>query len=315
VSVQLALYRAGERVASSLPGPVAYRLGSGVGQLLGRVPDFDGKRSVAAGHMAKVAGRAFGRRERRRVVAEVFANYGRYWAESLRLPSLGAEEVATGVTVVGGHHFERARGQGRGVIIAAPHLGGWEWGATFLTRQGVPVTVAVEALEPPDLFEWFTCFRRRLGMEVVAVGSGASRLLLQALREGHAVCLLSDRLVGEASGVEVEFFGQAVRLPAGPVTLALRSRAPLMAAAIYFGRRPGSHRLVFREPVLLPAGGRFKDDVRRGTQLLARELEGLVRQAPTQWHMLQPHCPAPPLGRATPVGAAPRGGLAAGARS
>jgi lauroyl/myristoyl acyltransferase len=249
------------------------------------------------------------------MVAGVFANYGKYWAESLRLPSLRREEVATGVTVVGGHHLEAARAQGRGVIIAAPHLGGWEWGATFLTRSGVPVTVAVEALEPPDLFEWFMSFRRRLGMGVVPVGSGASGLLLQALSDGHVVCLLSDRLVGEASGIEVDFFGQAVLLPAGPVTLALRSRAPLMAAAIYFGRRPGSHRLVFREPVPLPGGGRFKEQVRSGTQLLARELEHLVRQAPTQWHMLQPHSLARPAGRVAPPGAVAAPDLAAGARA
>ncbi len=36
------------------------------------------------------------------MVADVFANYGRYWAESLRLPSLPkAETVAAGMTTVG----------------------------------------------------------------------------------------------------------------------------------------------------------------------------------------------------------------------
>ena len=58
--------------------------------------------------------------------------------------------------------------RGKGVIIAAPHLGGWEWGAMYLAGAGMPVTVAVEPLEPPERFEWFVRFRERLGMQVVA---------------------------------------------------------------------------------------------------------------------------------------------------
>ena len=56
-----------------------------------------------------------------------------------------------------------------GAILALPHLGGWEWAAYWLTQvQGVAVTVVVEAVEPPELFDFFVDFRRELGMHVVA---------------------------------------------------------------------------------------------------------------------------------------------------
>ena len=44
---------------------------------------------------------------------------------------------------------------GRGLILALPHLGGWEWAGAGLTDQGHPVTVIVEQLHPPGLFDWF----------------------------------------------------------------------------------------------------------------------------------------------------------------
>jgi KDO2-lipid IV(A) lauroyltransferase len=119
---------------------------------------------------------------------------------------------------------------------------------------------------------------------------------LQALKDGHVVCLLSDRVVAHVSGSEVSFFGAPVMLPAGPVTLALRSGAPLMTAAIYYGKQATAHTLVFRPPFELPPTGRFRQTVTSGTQILAIELEHLIRSAPTQWHLVQPNWPDdPPL--------------------
>ncbi len=293
-SKKLVMYRAGAKVASVLPGEAARGLARGLGEVVARLPDYDGRRAVVASHMARVLGRPLGRSEERRMVAEVFAFYGRYWAESLRLPSVPQWKVAAGVATVGFEHVESALAAGRGAIIAAPHLGGWEWGAMYLVGIGLPVTVAVEPLEPPDLFEWFAHFRERLGMHVVPVGPGAAAAVLQALKNNHIICLLSDRLVGQASGMEVSFFGQRVMLPAGPVTLAVRSGAPLLSAAIFYGKAASSHTIVFRPPIKLPPSAPFRQLVQFGTQAVASELEHLIRQAPTQWHLLQPNWPGDP---------------------
>jgi phosphatidylinositol dimannoside acyltransferase len=294
LSKQLAAYRVGAAVASALPGEVASGAAQGLGALLGRLPDYDGRRAVVASHMARVLGRQLGRPERRRIVAEVYGYYSRYWAESLRLASVPQAQVTAGVSVSGDDHLEAATALGRGVIIVTPHLGGWEWGGRYLIGEGLPVSVAVETVEPPDLFEWFERFREQLGFQVVAVGPGAAATLLQALKEKHAVCLLSDRLVGQASGVEVSFFGQGAMLPAGPATLALRSGAPVLPGAIYFGKGANSHRVVFRPPIELPTGLGFRHTVRAVTQSIAIDLEHLIRQAPTQWHLLQPNWPGDP---------------------
>jgi lauroyl/myristoyl acyltransferase len=320
VSKELGLYRAGAFVATTLPAPAACALARRLGSLVGRLPDYDGRRAVVASHMARVLGRAIAPPQARRMVADVFANYGRYWAESLRLPSVPADEVVAGVTTEGEEHVDAGLAEGRGVIIAAPHLGGWEWGARYLVSRGLGVTAAVEALRPADVFDWFAGFRRRLGMNVVPVGPGASAAILQALADNHVVCLLSDRRVGDTSGVQVSFFGEQVELPAGPVTLSVRSGAPVVPAAIFFGSGADAHHIVFRPALSLPYDGRLRDTVQKGTQALAWELEDLVRRAPTQWHIVQPNWPGDPQlhgvaawARPAPPGAA-RGGRAGGWR-
>ena len=75
----------------------------------------------------------------------------------------------------------------------------------------------------------------------------AGTILLQTLRDGGVVGLLCDRDI-QGNGVEVEFFGERVRIPAGPATLALRTGATLVAAACYSG--PGrDHFAVITPPI------------------------------------------------------------------
>ena len=132
-------------------------------------------------------------------------------------------------------------------------------------------------------------------MTVVPVGSAATGAVARALRANEVVCLLCDRDI-QGGGVEVEFFGERTSLPAGPATLALRTGAPVLPCAVYFDG--ASHHGVVRPPLAVEREGRLREDVRRITQDLAHELEGLIRRAPEQWHLLQPNWPSDPGYRA-----------------
>jgi len=226
-----------------------------------------------------------------RAVDATFDSYARYWIDSFRLPQLSPEQVDFGFAV---EHFARisdALAAGKGAILVLPHLGGWEWAGFWLTRvMKIPVTVVVEPLEPPALFDFFAEFRRELGMNIVPLGPDAGREILSALAANHIVCLLADRdIVGD--GIELDFFGERTTIPAGPATLALRTGAALLPCAVYFDDYSG-HRAVVEPPILTVREGRLRDDVRRITIELAGRLESLIRQAPTQWHLQQPNWPS-----------------------
>lgn len=306
---QLAAFRAGSAVAALLPGTAGRRIAEGAGiaasRLLGggshvpvldRVPATAGvrqRRLQMSRHLQRVGGPHLDGSALSQQVDAAFASYARYWAESLRLPSLTSAEVDAGMSYRGMGHLYDALAGGRGAIVALPHLGGWEWGGMWLAHTGTPVSVVVESLDPPEVFEWFTDFRRRLGMEVIANGPHAAAECVRALRQGRVLCLLSDRVVGDTAGVEVEFFGEKTRMPAGPVTLGLRTGVPVLPAAVYFTDAGTGHLAVVRPPMRLVRGeGRLRDDIAAGTQLLAYELEVLIRREPTQWHLMQANWPS-----------------------
>jgi len=240
-------------------------------------------RHFVALHQSRARGVTLVGRERKAAVREAFASYARYWMESLRLPEMPAEEVDARFTIEGLEHIEAALAAGTGAILALPHVGGWEVGGSWFVRQGFPLTVVVEALKPPELFNWFAELRRSQGFTVIPLTRSAGISVVRALRANRIVALVSDRDIA-GGGVEVEFFGERTTLPAGPASLASRLGVPLLPTAVYF--KGDGHHAVVRPP--LSTDG----DPATVTQALAHELEDLIRAAPEQWHLFQPNWPS-----------------------
>jgi phosphatidylinositol dimannoside acyltransferase len=281
-------YRLGSAVAQSIPGPWVHGAADVAGAMAAQL--MRGRRDLVARHQRRVRPELSGRALDRAVDA-AFDSYARYWVESFRLPSLDADELDVAFSYEGYDHVVAAREEGRGVIVALPHLGGWEWAAFWLAEiEHVPITAVVEAIDPPELFEWFVAFRRSLGMHVVPLGPDAASAALHAVRHGEVLCLVCDRDIG-GGGVEVEFFGERTTLPPGPAMLALRTGAALLPTAIYFDG--AGHRAVVDPPLDTTRSGRgLRADVARVTQELAHALERLIREAPEQWHLMQPNWPS-----------------------
>lgn len=283
----LLAYRAGAAASKALPlaalSPVSRALGSVLARTL---PE---KRAVVERNMQRVLGPGAEASELEKVVIRAFVSYVHYWMESFRLPTVPPERYPAYMTCEGWDNVEEGVRRGKGVILALPHLGSWDYAGAWMATIGYPMTVVAEPLEPPELFDWFVKLREDLGLSVVRLGDAATSLL-RALDDNRVVGLLMDRdLVG--NGVQVELFGEKTTLPAGPAVLALRSGAALLPTAVFALPRE-QHVSVVRPPIDLERRGSFRSDVARITQDLAHGLEALISRAPEQWHLFQPNWPS-----------------------
>jgi KDO2-lipid IV(A) lauroyltransferase len=275
-------------VANALPGPVATGLAKGLSVPL--AVGLRGRRRMIGRHLQRVYGGQLSTVALDRKVQQAFDSYARYWMESFRLSTTDRARLEAGMSWEGVGFVEDGLTAGKGVIMALPHLGGWDFGGAWFASAGYPATVVVEALDPPELFEWFAAFRRSMGLTVVPHGPDSGGAVLRALKANELVGLLCDRDIAR-TGVDVEFFGERTTLPAGPATLAIRTGAPLLPTAVYFEGR--GHHGVVRPPIPIERrGGGLREDVARITQALAHELEALIRRAPEQWHLMQPNWPS-----------------------
>ncbi|MEW1718826.1 phosphatidylinositol mannoside acyltransferase [Streptomyces sp. NPDC093109] len=214
-------------------------------------------------------------------------SYTRYWMESFRLPGWSKERVRDGVEIKDIDLVFDGLTTGRGVILVLPHMANWDLAGAWLTRaHDVPFTTVVERLKPEKLFDRFVAYRESLGMEVVPhTGGTAFGTLARRLRAGGLVCLVADRDLS-ASGVEVDFFGDRARMPAGPALLAQRTGALLLPTVLWFDGSPVLRGQVF-PAVEVPGTGTRAEKTSVMTQAVADVFATGIAEHPEDWHMLQ----------------------------
>ncbi|MFD7922739.1 phosphatidylinositol mannoside acyltransferase [Streptomyces sp. NPDC059740] len=279
-----ALYGAGWAGVRRLPEPVAGRLGRSLAdaawQRRGK-----GVRRLEA-NLARVVPHA-DEAELHRLSRFAMRSYLRYWMESFRLPSWTPERIAANFAPEGVDHLRKAMAEGRGAVVALPHLANWDLaGAWLSTVLGIPFTTVAERLKPEALYDRFVAYREGLGMEVLPhTGGAAFGKLARRLRSGGAVCLVADRDLS-SSGVPVDFFGERASMPAGPAMLALQTGAALLPVTLWYEAPPRMGGRV-HAPVEVPQSGTRKEKAAAMTQAVADAFASGIAAHPHDWHMLQ----------------------------
>ncbi|MDH6520395.1 lauroyl/myristoyl acyltransferase [Streptomyces sp. SAI-208] len=278
------LYGLGWGVVKKLPEPVAVRLGRSIADLAWRQRGKGVLRLES--NYARVVPDASPER-----LAELsragMRSYLRYWMESFRLPAWSKERIRNGFDPKGLHHLTEGLAAGKGVVLALPHMANWDLaGAWVTTKLETPFTTVAERLKPETLYDRFVAYREGLGMEVLPHSGGtAFGTLARRLRDGGLVCLVAERDLS-SSGVEVRFFGEATRIPAGPALLAQQTGALLLPVTLWYDDSPVMQGRV-HPPVEVPETGTRAEKTSVMAQALADAFATGIADHPEDWHMLQ----------------------------
>ncbi|WP_059008458.1 phosphatidylinositol mannoside acyltransferase [Streptomyces specialis] len=277
------LYGLGWSAVKRLPEPAALALGRRAADAAWRRRGAGVRRLEA--NLARVVPGAD--EERLRELSRAgMRSYLRYWTESFRLPVWSTDRIRGSFEGEGMHHLTDGLARGRGVVLALPHMGNWDLaGAWLVTALDTPFVTVAERLRPESLYDRFVAYREGLGMEVLPHTGGSLGKLARRLRAGGLVALVADRDLSD-SGVEVSFFGEAARMPAGPAMLAQQTGALLLPAALWYDDTPVLKGRV-HPPVPVPESGTRAERTAAMTQVLADTFAAEIAEHPQDWHMLQ----------------------------
>jgi len=237
------------------------------------------------------------RADLRELSHESMRRYFRYWCDAFRLPDWSDERIVSTLRTERANLLVDAFGEGNGVIVALCHMGNWDHAGAWGSRTVGPVTAVAERLKPERLFQKFLKYREEIGIRIYPLGTPhLTDILASDLREeGRIGCLLADRDLG-AHGIDVEFFGEATRMPAGAANLKLRTGAPLIPATLYYQGRDTW--VTLHEPIAAPADAPtgdgcadepgYESAVSTMTQQIANAFQVGITNHPTDWHMMQP---------------------------
>jgi len=210
--------------------------------------------------------------QRQLLLRGTLAQTGRTATELCWLWTRAATTVNPHIRVVEGEKlFLDAIAAGRGVLIAAPHLGAWEALNLYLSR-----TAPVAILYRPPRQAWVEGLinrcRGRFGAEPVRAEAAGVRTLLKRLKDGGVVGILPDQQPKVGEGEFAPFFGQTALTMSLFPKLAQRTGAKVLFA--WAERLSGGNGFAVR---FLDRG-----EIHDATAMNAA-IEGLARSAPAQY--------------------------------
>ena len=213
------------------------------------------------------------------------ASYARYWREAFRLPAMNLDELGQRLDpcLWGREHIEAGLDKGRGVVLALPHSGNWDMAGVWLARHHGAFTTVAERLKPESLYRRFITYRETLGFEMLPLTGGERppfEMLCERLRANRLICLMAERDLTR-TGVQVDFFGEPTRMPAGPAKLAIETGATLLP--VHCWNEPDDWVFDVQSGVDTSSG-----DVVTITQALADRFARNIAGHPADWHMMQP---------------------------
>jgi KDO2-lipid IV(A) lauroyltransferase len=282
---KLALFKVAPHTLGRLPLPILYGLLSLLANLIyalyprARRNVWDNLRHVMPAGTPKTEMRAAARR--------IFRNVSLYYGDLIRMPRIDLDDFVRHRLIFHGFqdNLQPAIEAGNGVIIISGHYGNPELAVQALLPLGVRVFALTEPVQPQALSNLMNGFRSSTGHEFAPVSVGSVKAVMQRLRRGDVVALMSDRDI-EGPRAVLPFCGAHTLMPTGPIEVALRTGAAVVPA---FSRRTGKRQIVasLEEPLELPRTGDREEDVRVGTLRFLERLERHLREDPGQWLVLE----------------------------
>jgi len=177
--------------------------------------------------------------------------------------------------------------EGRGLILLISHVGSWQAMLPALSLLNTPVNLLIQREEGDVDRHYFELRGEPCPFRIIDPRGylGGAIEMVGALKRGEVLCVMGDRVFGEARGVlPVDFLGAPAPFPTGPYKIAAATGAPI---AVLFSVKTGyaAYQMVFAGVLRVPGNaGRGKPGFRPFVESYVRLLEGCVRDHPFQFY-------------------------------
>ena len=284
------LFRAASRAIAAVPGRVSLPLARALFRI--GYHGWPAKRRIILANASHVLGRPTADPAVGRLAKGIYSSYARFTLDLMRLPHAPVDEPTRLMHFDGPDqdHFmaewARVQAEGRGIIVVSGHIGSIDVFAGAYAQLGIPTFGLADDTAYPELFELLNRQRRRWGVTIIPWRN--LREIFRVMRTPGVLGMVVDWGY-RPDDLPVRLFGAWTTLPAGPATLAAKTKATIIPVAAR--RQPdGTYVPVALEPIRVP--DTKPPTLLAATQRIADALEVLVTPAPDQWFTFKPMWPA-----------------------
>ncbi len=212
-----------------------------------------------------------------------YRHFGIMILENLKLYSSRKPDFDTWVAVEGEEHLKDAIDRGKGVLILGAHIGNWELAGAVMVRRGFTVATITKTAKS-QLGQWLQEHLRQQTGILSYPKKNSIRGIFSGLKNNQVIVLMIDQNMTRNEGVFVDFLGYPACTLPSMITLAERSGAAVIPAAIYREDAPYRHRIVIHPPVQWQSQRENREQaILENTRLLTAIVEKMILEKPEQW--------------------------------
>ncbi len=264
-----------------LPYRAALFLGCGLAWLAFHVFRF--RRAEAERRIKQVFGDRFTEQEITRIAWISLRNLFFNAVELVRLPRTNGAWFRKHVLPEDPHvNVRKFMNEGRGVILAVPHMGNWDLAGVGTHRAGLPIFFIARDQKNPLMNAYLNRMRKYMGSDVVMRDDPSLvRKVLRRLKKGELMAILID-LRAKTEALNMQYLGHSAHIGAGMALFARQANAIILGSYVY---RIGwtKHCWEVGEPIFANPDVDKQEDWKRMTQEVLNGYDAAVRKHPEQY--------------------------------
>lgn len=223
--------------------------------------------------------------EKERIIKRLFVHIASSVFEYLKIGAITAENYTQFVRLENSKAFDRAVGEGKGVLAISAHVGNWEILGSVGAKLGKNIGAIIHRQLNPYTDKWLKEIREKKG-EIKCFYDEVSnmRQMVGHLKENGILAVLADEIY-PIKPVFVPFFGRPAATPDGPAKLHLLYGSP-MVICFALKQHDRKYLLTFDGPYHFKKSGDLRKDCEVIMTWINSKYEAVIRKYPDQWFSL-----------------------------
>lgn len=171
-------------------------------------------------------------KERNKLSLKIYKNFARFGIDCLQNQNTTKEKILDKIKFINENFLTDALALKRPIIFTTAHYGNWEiLGLIYAVKYGA-VSVVGRKLKSEVMYEILSQSRTQFDIELIDK-KGGLRQMLNALKKGRTLGILTDQDCTDKEGVRLKFFGKEVNYQMGASFIAQKSKALLIPVYTY----------------------------------------------------------------------------------
>ena len=215
--------------------------------------------------------------EQKKVIEEMWENYGRILAEYPFLKKFKTNELKKYITIEGQEYISDIKSKNKNAVFVSGHFNNFELMAMQLENLGVDLAAIYRPLNNFLMNRKIEKIRiNHICKKQIKKGKSGSRDVLKYLKQGTSIALMIDQRVSE--GKKIKFFNKHALTTTIPAQIAIKYECAVIP--IYIERY---NKYYFKMKISKPLNLSKNDSLELISEKLNHLLEKMIMKNPSQW--------------------------------